>query len=120
MRCFHRWCLVFTGILGSFLVSPAVAETPKGKELEFFEKKIRPVLVQHCYECHSADSKKIKGGLLLDTREGLLAGGESGAAIVPGNVDGSLLIEALKYEGLEMPPKGQLPAAVIADFEKWI
>jgi hypothetical protein len=92
-------------------------------ELEFFEKKIRPVLAQHCYQCHSAKaakSDKLRGGLLVDTREGLLKGGDSGPAAEPQQVEGSVLLEALRYESNEMPPKGKLPAAVIADFTKWV
>ena len=88
--------------------------------MAFFEKKIRPVLVEHCYKCHSASSEKVKGGLLLDTREGIRKGGESGHAVVPGNLKESLLISALKHDDFEMPPKKVLPAAVVADFEKWI
>src|SRR5438105_4536195 len=107
-----------TGLLFSLLATlSARGETPKPDAtkkddkagIEFFEKKIRPMLVQHCYECHAADSKKIKGGLLLDTRDGVRKGGESGAAVVPGKVGDSLLIEALRHEGLEMPPKQKLP-----------
>ncbi len=97
-----------------------VAAEPTAKGLDFFEKKIRPVLVEHCYKCHSANSEKVKGGLLLDTREGIRKGGESGHAVVPGELKKSLLISALKHDGFEMPPKGMLPAAVVADFEKWI
>ena len=93
------------------------ADTPG---VEFFEKKIRPVLLKHCYECHSAKAKNVKGGLLLDTREAALKGGDTGAAIVPKNVDKSLLISALRHEDFEMPPKGKLPDSVIADFVKWI
>ncbi len=78
------------------------------------------MLVQKCYECHSADSKDIKGGLVLDTRDGWKTGGESGASIVPGDADSSLLIEAIQHEGLEMPPKEKLSDAVIADFVKWV
>ncbi len=96
----------------------AAESTAEG--LDFFEKKIRPVLVEHCYKCHSASSEKVKGGLLLDTREGIRKGGESGHAVVPGNLKESLLISALKHDGFEMPPKKVLPAAVVADFEKWI
>ncbi len=90
--------------------------------IEFFESKIRPALVEHCYECHSQDSKKVKGGLLLDTREASLRGGDTGAAIVPGNLDKSRLITAINYgdDSLEMPPKYKLDEAVIADFRKWI
>ncbi|MFM7131189.1 MAG: c-type cytochrome domain-containing protein, partial [bacterium] len=76
------------------------------EESDFFEARIRPVLVRHCYECHSSESMKIKGGLRLDHRAGLVAGGETGPAVVPGNIEGSLLVDALRYEGLEMPPSG--------------
>ena len=89
--------------------------------IEFFEKRIRPVLAEHCYQCHSADAKALKAGLLLDSRDGWKRGGDSGPAIVPGKPSDSLLIKALKYEdGMEMPPKGKLPAEVVADFVKWI
>jgi hypothetical protein len=89
-------------------------------ELEFFEKNIRPVLVKNCYKCHSASAEKLKGELLLDSRSGWQQGGESGAVIVPGHPEDSVLISALRYDKFEMPPKAKLPAAVIADFEKWI
>lgn len=95
-------------------------QPPTAAQLEFFEKKIRPVLIEHCYSCHSAESKELKGGLQVDHRAGMLAGGDSGPAVVEGNPDESLLIEALKYESYEMPPKGKLPEKVIADFEHWI
>lgn len=88
--------------------------------VDFFEGKIRPVLVDHCYKCHSADSKIIKGGLRVDNRQALIKGGDSGPAIVPGDPTKSLLIKALKYDGLEMPPKGRLSDSVIKDFETWI
>ena len=88
--------------------------------IEFFEQKIRPVLVKHCYDCHSAESKSVKGGLLLDTRAGVLAGGESGPTVVPRKINDSSILEALRYESFEMPPSGKLPDRVIADFEKWI
>jgi len=88
--------------------------------VEFFESKIRPVLAKHCYQCHSSDSKSVKGGLLLDFQKGVLKGGESGAAVVPGKPEASLLIAALKYDGFEMPPKGKLPESVVADFERWV
>jgi len=93
---------------------------PTPKQLTFFESKIRPVLVAHCYECHAADSKIVQGGLRLDSRSGLLRGGDSGPALVPGKAETSLLIQALRYDGIEMPPKGKLPASVIQDFETWI
>jgi hypothetical protein len=108
------------------LASPALfAAEPKatGPELEFFEKKIRPVLVASCYKCHSAESEKIKGGLLLDTREGLIKGGDSGPAVVPGFPNKSLLIQSMRHDDpdLAMPPKGdKLSDDVIANFEKWV
>lgn len=89
-------------------------------ELNFFETKIRPVLVTHCYECHAADSKLIQGGLRLDDRAALLKGGDTGPAVVVDHPADSLLIKALRYEGPEMPPKAKLPDSVVADFERWI
>src|ERR1043165_9726696 len=99
-----------------------VAAPPKADKVgvEFFEKKIRPVLVAQCYECHAAKAKVVQANLYLDTREGTRRGGDSGPAVVPNEIDDSLLIEAIRYEGYEMPPKGKLPEAVIADFVKWI
>lgn len=87
-----------------------------------FESKIRPVLVERCYECHSATAKKVKGGLLLDTREALRKGGDSGAIIVEGKPDESLLIKAIRYhdEKLQMPPKERLAAHEVAAFEQWV
>ena len=90
-----------------------------------FEKKIRPVLAQRCYRCHSAEAAlegKLKGELQLDTREGLQQGGASGAVLVPGRPDQSRLIEALKYENenLQMPPMGKLPEEIVADFVRWV
>ena len=113
------------GILSLAILLPICStgfsdETSKRQRLEFFEANIRPVLVKHCYECHAGDSKKVQGRLLLDSRQGLLKGGESGPAIVPSNPKESLLISAMKHNALEMPPKGKLPDSVIADFEKWI
>lgn len=89
----------------------------------FFESKIRPVLVRHCYECHSAESGKSKGGLMLDTRHGIRTGGDTGPAVVPGDPAKSLLLTAIQHADpdLEMPPKEpKLPEAVIADFAAWI
>ncbi len=89
---------------------------------EFFESRIRPVLVERCYECHSQQSKERHGGLLLDDRESLRAGGDSGPALVPGEPDQSRIIRAVRYtdQSLQMPPDGPLPAEIIADFETWI
>jgi cytochrome c553 len=95
-------------------------ESADPAQLKFFEERIRPVLVEHCYSCHSADAKSIKGGLVLDSREGILAGGDSGPALVPKKAADSLLLQAMKHESLEMPPERKLPENVIADFSKWI
>jgi len=89
--------------------------------LEFFEKQVRPLLAKHCFECHStADGQAAKGGLALDSRAGWMAGGESGPTIVPGDPDASLLIEAVRYDGYEMPPQGKLSAKEIAVLERWV
>jgi len=87
---------------------------------EFFEQRIRPVLVKHCYECHSAASASLEAGLQLDYRDGLLRGGDSGPAIVAGRPLESKLIAALKYEALQMPPDSKLPDSIVRDFEIWI
>jgi hypothetical protein len=89
---------------------------------EFFERKIRPVLVEHCYECHSASAKKLKGGLLLDSRAGVVNGGDNGPAITPGQPEASLLIQAVRHTDpdLAMPPKRKLPDHIIADLETWV
>ena len=110
-------CAIFVFFL---LAASATSSIAQEAEIEFFEKKIRPVLIERCYKCHSADSKKVKGKLLLDTRDGLLKGGESGPAIVAGKPEKSLLVSALQYEDLEMPPKNKLPDTVINDFVRWI
>lgn len=107
---------LLAGTQGVFPAEPS----PEG--IAFFEKKIRPVLVERCYKCHSANSEKLRGDLQLDTREGIRKGGGSGHAVVPKNLEQSLLVEAIRYEDEDtaMPPKEKLPASVIADFEKWI
>jgi hypothetical protein len=99
------------------------AQTPDAKGIEFFEQKIRPVLVEHCYRCHSEDAaknKKLKAGLFVDSRAGLLKGGEEGPSVVPGKPKEGLLMNALRHEKLQMPPANKLSAEIIADFEKWI
>ncbi len=108
-------------------LAPAWAQTPAPtpEGLAFFEKRIRPVLSDKCYKCHSERSEKIKGGLVLDTRDGIRRGGDNGAAVVPGKLEESLLIEALRYANKDfaMPPKksgGKLSAEIIQDFEAWI
>ncbi len=104
--------------------APSRAAGPDAWGIEFFEKKVRPVLVQHCFACHSAEAKKnrkLRGGLFLDSRDGLLQGGDTGPAVVPGKPNEGALLGALRYDGdVRMPPKGKLPDAVVADFEAWV
>ena len=90
------------------------------EQLVFFENRIRPVLSQHCYNCHSQRAKVVQGGLFVDSYDGLIQGGDSGPAIVPGNPEESLLISALKHDSFKMPPKGKLQDKVIADFRHWV
>jgi len=110
-------CLA-VAFLGGSLLPVHAADDPKG--IELFETKIRPVLVASCYECHSAKATKLKGGLLLDSRDGILQGGDNGPAVVPGKPAESLLLKSIKHDKLKMPPAKPLPAHVIADFERWI
>jgi hypothetical protein len=88
----------------------------------FFESKIRPVLIERCYSCHSAQAVKLKGGLRLDDRDAMRRGGDTGPAVVPGKPDESLLLQALSYadDVIRMPPKQKLPDPVIADFRRWV
>jgi hypothetical protein len=97
------------------------AAEPDSAGVKFFESKIRPVLVDHCFACHSAAAKEVKGGLLLDSKVGVLKGGTKGPVVVPGHPDQSRLVKALHHDGaLKMPPDGKLPDAVIKDFTVWI
>jgi cytochrome c553 len=106
--------------------APRMSATPGAsisvEQERFFEAKIRPVLVTHCGKCHARTAQKLRGGLRLDSREGLRLGGDSGPAVVPGKPEDSLIIRAIRYrdEELRMPPKGKLPDAVVADFEAWV
>lgn len=112
--------LSFTLAWVAIAAAPLWSQERSADDVEFFEKKIRPVLVEHCYECHSADAKAIRGGLRVDSREAFRNGGDSGAAVVPGHLDQGTLLDALRYETFEMPPKQKLPESVIRDFETWI
>src|SRR5262244_503900 len=119
MRAF---LIVIVGSASIQLVSQA-ADSSNAK-LDFFEKKIRPVLVEHCYKCHSAQAKKLRGGLRLDLKAGWQKGGDSGKpAIVPGKPDESPLIRAVRHDDdvEAMPPnQSQLPNAVIANLVEWV
>jgi hypothetical protein len=95
-------------------------QVPDAAQLEFFEKHVRPLLARHCYKCHSVNAKRVEAKLLLDSRMAQLRGGDSGAVIVPGDADSSLLIEAVQYESYEMPPKGKLPDPDIETLVRWV
>jgi hypothetical protein len=93
------------------------------ESLAFFESKIRPVLVEQCYSCHSQEAAtkgKLKGGLYLDSRDGMLRGGDTGPALSSEHSEESLILKALRYEEYEMPPSGKLSANIIEDFERWV
>ncbi len=114
----QRICILIFAVIH---VSIAVAQSPKTRAgLELFEKKIRPALIEYCYECHSDDAEDVGGNLLLDSKAGWQAGGETGRAIIAGNPRDSLLTRAVEYRDLEMPPDEMLPDSVIADFRRWI
>jgi hypothetical protein len=120
LRCSVRFALLaFIGVQGS--VAGFVTElTPE--QGDFFERRIRPLLVERCYECHSAGAKKVGAKLLLDSRAGVVKGGESGAVIQPGEPEASLLIKAVRYKDpdLKMPPKVKLSAVEIGYLEEWV
>jgi cytochrome c553 len=103
-------------------IAPAAQPISAG-DLQFFEARIRPILADRCYKCHSRLADKIKGGLMLDTREGMLHGGDTGPAITPGKPEDSLIVDAISYkdQDLQMPPKNErLSDQQVADITEWI
>src|SRR5436190_7822200 len=112
--------VLIAGIVAAEDAPQSAPDDPAG--IEFFEKKIRPVLVERCHSCHSAGAAKLKGGLRLDTLETALKGGDTGPAFVAGQPEKSLIVEAVSYQNvdLRMPPKGKLPAQQIADLREWV
>lgn len=116
----HPWFLFLFLLIGTAQIK--AGEQPTADQVEFFEKKIRPVLVDQCVKCHSSGPRSPKGGLKLENRSDLLRGGDSGPTIVTGKPDQSKLIEAISYKNndLQMPPKGKLPESVVSDFSTWI
>ncbi len=117
--CLAPWSMLLAGAASVHGAAPALT----AEQTDFFERRVRPVLSEHCYRCHSAGAEKIKGGLTLDTRDGVLRGGDTGPAIVPGKPDDSPLIQAVRYTDtdLQMPPGDKkLPDNLIKDLEQWV
>ena len=115
----HSICafLAALGAIASWDVCSAEDESkPTPQQLEFFESKVRPVFANRCYKCHGQN--KQEGKLRLDSRKSILTGGESGEAINLKNLADSLVIEAINFESLEMPPDDKLPASEIADAQR--
>ncbi|OYW77990.1 MAG: hypothetical protein B7Z37_01680 [Verrucomicrobia bacterium 12-59-8] len=102
--------------------SVSVAAPADDAKIAFFEKNVRPILIKRCYECHSVESGKSKGGLAIDSRESILKGGDSGPALVAGDPEKSHIIESVRYQNqdLQMPPKGAMPAAEVKTLEEWV
>ena len=118
--------VIATALLGWLASSIAIADEPVGNladlQIAAFEKKIRPLLHKHCFSCHATDAKTIQAGLVLDSRQGLHRGGDSGTVVVPGKPKASLLITAIEYNNdeLQMPPKGKLSSSEIATLHQWV
>lgn len=113
-------CLFALGTFSSFEVRADEAPKFSDEQLQDFEAHVRPLLAEHCFECHSSKSKTIKGGLKLDSREAAIKGGDSGPGIVPGDVDKSLIIDAVRWKTFEMPPRGKLTAAQVDALARWV
>src|SRR5688572_6150379 len=108
-------------VLISIVLWAGVSPLALAEDYDHFERKIRPLLSKHCYECHSAEAKPLHGGLRLDTRAGVKQGGDNGPALEAGKPDESLLIAALRYKGdIQMPPDGKLSDAEIGEFVRWV
>jgi cytochrome c553 len=124
MLSLRHTTLILSLCAASFAVAADEVQ-PTKEGLEFFEKNVRPILSDRCYECHSASKNSSKGGLILDSRDGAFKGGDEGPSVVPGNLEKSLLIKAVRYTDPEfaMPPKktgGKLPDDKIAILEEWV
>jgi hypothetical protein len=115
----RRSCLVASLLVGA---TQGAARGMDEAGAEFFESRVRPLLAEHCYRCHSAKAEKVKAGLRVDRREDLLRGGESGPAVVAGRPEQSRLIEAVRYSNpeLQMPPRGRLSDEQVADLVRWV
>jgi mono/diheme cytochrome c family protein len=122
-RPYHQRFTALALGVACILASAVRADVTPSSGTDFFESKIRPILVDNCYKCHSSQAEKLKGGLSVEFHESLLKGGENGPAVVPGNPDKSLLIKAVRYgdPDLQMPPRGKkLSEQQIADLVTWI
>ncbi|MDB4793313.1 PSD1 and planctomycete cytochrome C domain-containing protein, partial [bacterium] len=119
---FSRIFILLNAVLCLMFVITQTGQAEEMANVDFFEKRIRPMLVKHCYECHSEQEKEQMGGLLLDRQSGWLKGGETTMAVIPGEPQSSLLMEAILYknENLQMPPEGKLSDVEIKYFEDWI
>jgi hypothetical protein len=123
LRAWSSWCIAGAVVLGlGWCSSPGQEAKVKVSDDELFTKQVRPILETHCFQCHSHALKKAKGGLVVDARASLLKGGDSGPAVVPGHPEKSLLIKAISYtdDELRMPPKGELPAPIVAVLREWV
>ncbi|MBP89549.1 MAG: hypothetical protein CMJ64_23040 [Planctomycetaceae bacterium] len=118
LKLFWIWLVC---ILATLSTSHA-ADVDTAEGIAYFEKHIRPLLANRCYKCHSVRTKKHEGGLLLDSRAGWAVGGDNGPAVMPGDVDASLLIQAVRYTDpdLQMPPDKALPQDAVARLEQWV
>lgn len=121
-RCLHYivLCLAAFCVGEKTFADEVISVQQDAQAIRFFENEVRPLLAEACFDCHSVRSEKLKGGLRLDSRTEMLVGGDSGPAIVPGKPHESQLIEAVRYEGLEMPPDRRLSDEQVAKLEKWI
>ena len=106
----------------SAVIAAVDERAPTADELKFFESEIRPLLITHCYSCHSRTAATVKGALRVDTRDAIRKGGRSGPAVVPGDIDSSLLIRAVRYHDvdLQMPPDEKIGDEEIRALEKWV
>ncbi|HEX4146778.1 MAG TPA: PSD1 and planctomycete cytochrome C domain-containing protein [Pirellulales bacterium] len=119
LRCLAQSTATALTVLALISAEIARADSPRAEGIEFFENEIRPLLARNCFECHG-ENEKPSGGVRLDSRAAILRGGESGPVVAPGKPDESLLIEAVRYRSVEMPPKGKLPDEQVAKLVRWV
>ena len=117
----HRFALLLVGLFSFAACAVSDQRRLSADDFVTFERKIRPLLSEHCFSCHSAQAKTVHGGLRLDTASDVGLGGDSGPVILAGEPLESLLIETVRYDGdIQMPPKGKLPESDIAELTKWV